>query len=184
MSKQLGFYVNIQRCVGCKTCQMACKDKNDLPIGPNFRRVIGREGGVYPNPYFYAVSLACNHCSKPTCVKACPSGALTKRKKDGVVFFDYEKCVGCRRCEWVCPYGAPQWIEADRKMKKCDFCYDYLDRGKPPACVAACPLRALEFGDIEELAKKAGAKRRIKEFSDPSLTKPSAIFNPQPEAEF
>jgi anaerobic dimethyl sulfoxide reductase subunit B (iron-sulfur subunit) len=184
MSKQLGFYVNIQRCVGCKTCQMACKDKYNLPVGPNLRRVIEREGGVYPNPHFYAVSLACNHCAEPGCVKACPSGALAKREKDGVVSYDYEKCVGCRRCEWVCPYGAPQWIEVDKKMKKCDFCHDYLDQGKPPACVAACPLRALDFGDIEELAKKPGAKGRIKEFADPALTKPSVIFNPLPEAEF
>ena len=80
--------------------------------------------------------------------------------------------------------SAPQWIEVDKKMKKCDFCHDYLDQGKPPACVAACPLRALDFGDIEELAKKPGAKGRIKEFSDPALTKPSVIFNPVPEAEF
>ena len=182
MNKQLGFFVNSTRCTGCKTCEIACKDKNDLEVGTRFRRVLLFEGGKYPEPYSYTISLACNHCLKPTCVPVCPVDALEKRKEDGIVFYHYDRCIGCRRCEWACPYGAPQWVTSDKKIKKCDFCYDYIDQGKPPACVASCPLRALEFGEVNELEKKPDTQREAKNFADIKLTQPSVIFKLHPEA--
>ena len=181
MAKQLGFFVNSQRCIWCRTCEMACKDKNDNEKGVRFRRVLIFEGGKYPEPYAYALSLACNHCVKPTCVPVCPVGALEKREKDGIVVYHYDKCIGCRRCEWSCPYGAPQWNAGDKKMKKCDFCHDYIDQGKPPACVASCITRALEFGEMEELEKLPDSDKEAAGFADIKLTKPSIIFRLHPE---
>jgi anaerobic dimethyl sulfoxide reductase subunit B (iron-sulfur subunit) len=187
MGKQLGFYVNSLRCIGCRTCEIACKDKNDLGVGVKFRDVSSYEGGSGTDLYGYSISLACNHCANPACIPVCPTGALYKRAKDGIVDFEYELCNGCRRCEWVCPYGAPQFIEEDNKIMKCYGCSDYVDAEHDPACVAACPLRALHFGDIDEMKNKAaadGAKAGIvpSDFADTSLTNPSVIFNLHPEA--
>jgi anaerobic dimethyl sulfoxide reductase subunit B len=189
MRKQLGFYFDASACTGCKTCQVACKDKNDNPIGVNFRRVIHYSGGDWvPHPvqkdiliphniYAYTVSLSCNHCSKPACVKVCPAKAMTKRK-DGIVFVDKTKCIGCRKCEEACPYGAPQFNEKVGIMNKCDFCRDLLAQGKPPECVAACPQRALEFGELEKLQGQHGKVSGIEPLPKPALTVPSLVITP------
>ena len=162
MAKQLGFYFNSSACTGCKACQVACKDKNDLEVGLLWRRVYEVSGGdweeregVYRNSVFaYNISMACNHCEKPECVYKCPTNALQKDKKRGIVSIDPELCIGCRYCEWNCPYGAPQYDKNNGVMTKCDFCSDYLEQGKAPACVDACPMRALDFGEIGALRKK------------------------------
>jgi anaerobic dimethyl sulfoxide reductase subunit B (iron-sulfur subunit) len=187
--KQLAFYFNGSACTGCKTCQVACKDKNDNPIGVNFRRVIHYSGGSWvPHPtqkdimipdniFVYTVSISCNHCSEPLCVENCPDEAITKRN-NGIVFIDDTKCIGCRQCEEVCPYSAPQFNEKSGMMTKCDFCEDLLAQGKPPECVAACPQRALEFGELEELQLKHGKIRDIEPLPKQSLTFPSLVITP------
>lgn len=182
---QLGFYVDTSKCTGCKTCQLSCKDKNDLPVGVNWRRVYEFSGGSwvkqtngnYSNSVFaYYTSIACNHCAEPACTKACPTGAMNKREKDGLVIVDEDVCVGCRYCEMACPYGAPQYSEEKKHMTKCDGCFERIDEGKQPICVESCPLRALEFGPIEALRLKYGDKADIAPLPDPSLTKPSLII--------
>lgn len=187
MAKQLGFYVDISRCTGCKACQIACKDKNDLPIGIRWRRVFQYEGGEWlmgedgnwfpSNVYAYFVSSACAHCEDPICMQACPTTAIFKRD-DGIVLIDEDKCIGCRYCEWACPYGAPQFNESAGVMTKCNMCYDLVDQGQNPACVEACPYRAIEFGPLDELEQKHGDFRAPAPLPDPSITKPSAIYNP------
>ena len=186
MAKQLGFYVNIADCTGCKACQVACKDKNNLPVNVRWRRVFQYEGGEWveqagemipSNVFAYSVSAACMHCSNPLCVQVCPAGAISKRD-DGIVLIDQDKCIGCRYCSWACPYGAPQFNEELGVMSKCTFCVDLVDEGKKPACVDACPYRALEFGPVDELQKKHGDFAGPAPLPDPSITTPSVVYNP------
>ena len=145
---QMGFYVDTSKCTGCKTCQLSCKDKNDLPVGMNWRRVyeysggdwVQHEDGTFSNDVFaYYVSISCNHCAQPACTKACPTGAMHKREEDGLVVVDNTVCVGCRYCEMACPYGAPQFNPVKKVMSKCDGCYERVATGQQPVCVESLP---------------------------------------------
>jgi anaerobic dimethyl sulfoxide reductase subunit B (iron-sulfur subunit) len=191
MAKQLGFYFDQSACMGCKTCQVACKDKNDLPAGMSWRRVyqygganwVPQGGFVVPsNMFVYSLSMACNHCENPACVNVCPAGAMTKRA-DGVVLINQDQCVGCRYCEWACPYGAPQFNEAKGVMTKCTFCEDLLAQGQNPACVDACPMRALDFGDVAELRAKYGNVDAIEPLPESSITSPHLVITPHRHAQ-
>ena len=152
------FTFDASACSGCKACQEACKDKNHLPIGILWRRVVEVSGGewqsagsAWENSVFaYNLSLACNHCSHPKCAGVCPTDAYIVRP-DGIVVIDASKCMGCGYCAWACPYGVPQYDGESGIMTKCNFCYDSIDAGLPPSCVAACPLRALEYETTEKL---------------------------------
>lgn len=187
---QYGFLVDSSRCIGCKTCQVSCKDKNDLDVGPKFRRVYEygggswvKDGDAWNNTTFsYYLSIACNHCDEPTCVSGCPTGAMHKRKEDGLVVVDADLCVGCRYCEMRCPYGAPQFDPVQKIMRKCDGCYDRVEQGLSPTCVESCPSRALEFGDIKELRAEHGVGNEIAPLPLAHLTKPNLIIKPHPNA--
>lgn len=157
------FVLDASACSGCKACQAACKDKNQLPAGVLWRRVYEVSGGgwqreeaAWSNTVFaYNLSLSCNHCIHPKCAGVCPADAYIVRD-DGIVVLDSSKCIGCGYCAWACPYGAPQYDRAAGHMTKCDFCYDYLELGLAPACVAACPLRVLDYAEVGDgLALKA-----------------------------
>ena len=146
-----GFYFNQQACIGCRTCQVACKDKNDLEVGYLFRRVESFEVGEFPKPATFHYSGACNHCHTPACVEVCPAGATYINEEDGTVQHDDEACIGCGYCVKACLYGHPVLIEELNVVHRCDGCIDLRAAGEKPACVAACPMRALDFGPIEEL---------------------------------
>ena len=179
------FFFDSGACSGCKTCQMACKDKNDLGPGILWRKVYEiaggswrNEGGLWlPDVYAYNLSMACNHCEDPACLKACPTGAVNRRD-DGIVLLDARKCVGCRYCEWSCPYGAPRYDTRRGVMTKCDLCADLVTAGGRPACVDACPMRALDFGGLEELRAKYGGTDSIFPLPVASTTKPSLLIRP------
>ncbi len=185
-----GFHFDQSLCNGCKACQIACKDKHDLPIGVNWRRVVEYTGGTWqtdgntfsPNVFSYYTSISCNHCENPVCMQVCPTTAMTQRE-DGTIYVDDSKCVGCRYCEWACPYSAPQFNAATGHMSKCDLCYDYRETGQDPACVSACPSRALDFGPIDDLRATWGAKDAVAPLPDPSITHPQLVITPHRDAQ-
>jgi len=188
--KRLAFYFDSSACSGCKTCQMACKDKNDLGPGQVWRRVYEVTGGGWKkrgptwqqNIFAYNLSMSCNHCEEPICVENCPTKALGKRE-DGIVQIDQTLCIGCKYCAWVCPYGAPQFNPEKGVMGKCDFCADYIDEGKNPSCVDACPMRALDFGDYRDLLEKYGPSEHIYPLPDHSITEPSLCIKAHQNAD-
>jgi len=194
MTKQLGFYFNASACTGCKACQIACKDKNDLPVGVIWRRVYNYGGGTWVadaqhsdimvanHVFTYSISAACMHCQNPACVAVCPTTAMSK-DENGIVSIDATKCVGCRYCEWACPYGAPQFNEAAGVMTKCNFCQDLLAAGGNPACVDACPMRALDFGELSDLQAKYGTVNAIAPMPSGDYTNPSVVITPHKDAE-
>lgn len=173
---QKGFYYDSVVCTGCKACQIACKDKNDLKVGELFRKVYDFEGGTHPNVWGYSFSLGCSHCENPKCAENCPTGAIYKRKEDGLVVQDREKCIGCKMCLWSCPYGRPQYLEEQGKSGKCDGCADLIDQGQNPACVDSCPMRAIEFGEIEELRQKYGKNADLNGLPSSNTTKPNMVI--------
>lgn len=181
---QLGFFVDVAKCTGCKTCQVACKDKNDLEVGRNFRRVSEFAGGTWKqvngawqqDVFAYYVSISCNHCADPACTKVCPTGAHAKRADNGLVLIDQDKCIGCRMCEKACPYGAPQYDAQAEKMSKCNGCIDRLAKGLQPTCVESCPQRAIEFGEIEELRARHGQLAGIAPLPHSAQTRPSLVL--------
>lgn len=182
---QYGFYFDADRCGSCKACVMACRDKNDTLLGLKLRNVIDfgggtwaeRDGIVQPDGVFvYSVSVSCNHCANPACVANCPTGAMTKRDKDGIVYVDESVCIGCGTCANACPYGAPR-LNVERNLSsKCNFCMDYLDAGGRPACVDACLMRCLDFGDLDELREKYGDTADIDPLPSSDRTSPSLVI--------
>ncbi|MHB0968531.1 MAG: 4Fe-4S dicluster domain-containing protein [Thermoanaerobaculia bacterium] len=170
-----GFLVDLNYCVSCKACEIACKTWNEVPVDRNlrWRRVIDEEFGVSPRVEAYSVSLACNHCADAPCVKACPNGAITVRP-DGIVQQDPSKCLGCRYCAAVCPYGAPQYDAVLNKVFKCNMCFDRIDAGETPACAQTCPTGALQWGKLEDIDYRG--VREIPHFPDPDVTNPSIRF--------
>jgi anaerobic dimethyl sulfoxide reductase subunit B (iron-sulfur subunit) len=187
-AQQFGFVHHNVDCIGCRACEIACKDKNGLPAGPRFRRVMYIEGGRYPDVYAYKVNMACNHCAEPACLPTCPTGAIWKRADNGVVDIDSTLCIGCRRCEAACPYGAPQWNPQAQIVQKCNMCIDELEAGRKPYCVMACMMRVLDIGPIDQLragtykTTAVGATdkvvRQVKNMANPELTNPSIVFVP------
>lgn len=182
---QPAFYLDASACSGCKACQAACKDKHDLPVGVLWRRVYEvtgggwtRDGETWTSDVFaYNLSLSCHHCAEPICVEVCPTQAMHKRA-DGIVAVDHDKCIGCRYCSWACPYEAPQYDPARGQMTKCDFCADNIAAGKPPACVAACPMRVLEVRDRDDGRDERAASASVTPLPVASLTQPALIIKP------
>ncbi len=175
--KQHGFHFNASNCIACHACESACSEKNDLAPHMAYRRVGSIEGGCYPDVTRINISMACNHCEDPVCLKGCPTRAYTKYLEYGAVLQDPEICFGCGYCTWVCPYNAPQLDTEKGQVQKCNMCIDRLEVGLQPACVDACLGNALDFGVIEDIPKKQQeAKLTIPSFTDPSISRPNIRF--------
>ncbi len=172
-----GFYFDSTRCVNCKTCQVACKKKFSVPKLLNFRLVKAYEVGEYPHARFYSISGACNHCEDPACVRNCPTRAMYKDEQDGTVQHDDDICIGCQACIMACPYGAPVYLEDKGIVNKCNACIDTREEDGDTTCEASCGMRAIEFGDYEELCQKhPDAVQEIPCRPDPNITDPSMII--------
>lgn len=164
------------RCIGCKACQVACKQWNDLPGEETTNK------GTYENPLFLTADTwlkmhftegvqgeeifwhftrnSCMHCTSAPCVGSCPTGAIAPRP-GGVVLIDDRQCIGCRACVQACPWDAVHMDKKTGVVKKCTLCYDRINNGLEPACVQSCPTDALLFGSYQEM--RAHAERRVEE---------------------
>jgi Fe-S-cluster-containing dehydrogenase component len=171
-SKKLGLVIDLDICVGCHACAVACKEWNDggqfgplpdenpygrEPLGVWFNRVHSYDvEPVEKTKPAMTVHFprSCLHCETPDCVTVCPTGASYKRAEDGIVLVDEDKCIGCKLCSWACPYGAREYSETRGVMQKCTLCVDRIynesfdEYDRQPACVMACPTRARHFGDL------------------------------------
>ena len=152
---QYAIVTDLNRCVGCLGCSVACKILNGVPVGSYWNKVLRigpfpkTEGAKWPDVYTYWLPLQCQHCENPECVKVCPTGASTKRE-DGTVQVDKEKCIGCQFCAMACPYGVRYLNEAEGVVEKCTLCEQKLSEGELPQCVAQCGARARFFGDLDQ----------------------------------
>ncbi len=175
--KQHGFFFNADNCIACHACEAACSEKNDNPPHLAFRSVGFIEGGTYPAYQRINISMACNHCDNPVCLKGCPTRAYTKFAEYGAVLQDPDICFGCGYCTWVCPYNAPQLDPVKGQVSKCNMCVDRLEVGLKPACAAACLGNALDFGVIEDIPEnREQAKTEIPGFPRTDITHPNIRF--------
>lgn len=168
---KLGLVIDLDTCVGCHACAVACKQWNTSgttgpltdydpygakPSGVWFNRIRHFEVDEYPNNKTINAPMSCMHCDDAACVTVCPTGASYKREEDGIVLVDQSKCMGCNLCAWACPYGARELDEDSGVMKKCTLCVDRIyDEKLPveerqPACVMTCPTHARFFGDFDD----------------------------------
>lgn len=169
MFKRVGFVFNADDCIGCKACEIACKNENQTANEVNWRKVTKIESDIY-------LSMSCNHCDSPECFRVCPERAFTKRQ-DGIVQIDANLCTGCQLCVNACPYHAPQFDLETGKVSKCQMCYTRLDAGLPPACVESCTTGALQQVDFQTF-RDPEVVHSISGFSDIQLTSPSILFYP------
>lgn len=175
--KQHGFYFNADNCIACHACESACSEKNDMPPHLAFRSVGYVEGGTYPDFRRLNISMACNHCDNPVCLKGCPTRAYTKFAEYGAVLQDPDICFGCGYCTWVCPYNAPQLDPVKGQVSKCNMCVDRLEVGLKPACASACLAGALDFGIVETRPENRDQLEvRIPGFPTPEITHPNIRF--------
>jgi DMSO reductase iron-sulfur subunit len=176
-TKQHAFHFTADNCIGCHACESACSEKNDLPAHISFRSVGYVEGGTYPDYTRMNISMACNHCDDPVCLKGCPTRAYTKHAEYGAVIQDPDICFGCGYCTWVCPYNAPQLDPVKGQVEKCNMCVDRLEVGLKPACVTACVGNALDFGVVENMPdNREQIETHLPGFPDPSITQPNIRF--------
>ena len=143
--EQFRFHFNMTKCIGCRSCEVACNEQNGNPANIHWRRVGEIEGGVYPLTERHYLSIGCNHCLDADCLKGCPVDAYTKDPLTGIVLHSADACIGCQYCVWNCPYSVPQFNEERGVVGKCDMCHGRLTDGLEPACVNACPEAAIEI---------------------------------------
>jgi len=155
MLKNKGLLIDLTMCIGCNSCQEACKKENNLAGGEEKKlsatayTALEEHNGVF-------VRRMCQHCNEPTCASVCPVGAFTKTP-EGPVLYDETKCIGCRYCIQACPFQVPryEWSSNYPRVEKCKLCAERLKRGLPTACAEACPTGATLFGDRDELIRTA-----------------------------
>ncbi|MEW5745750.1 MAG: 4Fe-4S dicluster domain-containing protein [Nitrospirota bacterium] len=171
--------IDLTKCIGCRSCQIACKSWNNRGVKPttlngNFTNPVDMNSEAYTVVKFVEtekdnmisgwdfIKTQCMHCKDPACASACPVGAFEKRQ-DGPVIYHDERCIGCRYCMMACPFDVPkyEWEKTSPIVQKCTFCADRLAMGMTPACAKACAPKAIIFGSYDEIVSEA--ERRIKE---------------------
>ena len=151
-----GFVIDNRKCIGCHACTVACKTENQVPVGVNRTWVKYVEKGVFPNTRRVFQVTRCNHCEKPPCVTICPVTAMYQRK-DGIVDFNSERCIGCKACMQACPYDSIYIDPDDGTATKCHFCAHRTEVGLEPACVIVCPGARHRCRRSERSSQRSGA---------------------------
>jgi formate dehydrogenase iron-sulfur subunit len=186
--------VDVSRCIGCKGCEVACKEWNELAAVPtsNFgsyqsHRDLGpdtwllmrfEEKEVAGDLRWYITKRACLHCEEPACLYACPAPGAIVQYTNGVVDFNQDQCIGCQYCVSACPFDIPRFDRTTRKVYKCNLCIDRVDAGLEPACVKTCPTKAISWGPIDEmrdLGKGKVARLQERGFRDAVLYDPPGV---------
>jgi molybdopterin-containing oxidoreductase family iron-sulfur binding subunit len=198
--------IDLEKCSGCMCCDVACKRENFTPPGVHWSKVNIYETGKYPLTKLRSLPTLCMHCEEPACLKACPTGATSKRA-DGVVTIDNDRCIGCGYCALACPYQARVLNDTDPRpyhephdftpferigyfgrlgsvehgkgvIEKCTFCLHRIERGAEPACVEACPAGARIFGDLDDPESEVArlAARGAKARLEEQGTKPKVLY--------
>lgn len=150
---RLGFLVDLNNCMGCKACEVACKAENSVPVNSWRLRVKYVDAGLYPDVKRAFTPMRCNHCENAPCEKVCPVSAL-HYLPNGIVNIDKDRCIGCAACMMACPYGAIMMDPETNTADKCTYCAHRVEGGLEPACVVACPTEANVFGDLDEPGSK------------------------------
>lgn len=146
---------DLNRCVGCLACMVACKAVNNVPIGSYWNKVLrigpSKKAGAASarDVEMYYLPVGCQHCENPECVKVCPTEA-SHVAADGTIQIDKDKCIGCQFCAMACPYGVRYLNEEERVVEKCTLCEQRISQGELPQCVAQCGARARFFGDLDQ----------------------------------
>jgi len=179
---QYGFYFDQSRCTGCQTCITACKSWNQIPTGPvRWNRLFQWEKGTWPTVRVNTLFAPCYQCANPPCVAAA-NGGLIKEPKYGAVLVDPSKATNLRAAAAACPYGAITFDSdaSDATGSKCTMCVDRLDQNLLPICVAACQMRALDFGTLDSLkAKYPGALTSLPDMPSDGGAQPAILFKAQ-----
>jgi formate dehydrogenase iron-sulfur subunit len=188
--------VDIDLCIGCKACEVACKEWNDLPADEtsNFGSYQSHED-LTPNTWdlmrFKEVELdddgglawlirkdSCLHCDDPGCLAACPAPGAIVQYVNGIVDFDQTRCIGCQYCVAGCPFDIPRFDEKTKKVYKCTLCIDRVSSGLEPACVKSCPTGAIKYGSKEDMLAIASGKvdkLKARGFDDAMLYDPKGV---------
>lgn len=152
----MGAYIittNPQRCIACHACEIACKSEKKIPLEASLgKMVVLGPKMVNGKPKMTSLFVPCFHCEKAWCIEACPTEAIRRREKDGLIYIIESLCVGCKACITACPWRIPQWNPETGKVIKCDLCMDQIDENRQPICVSVCPTNALEFGTPEDIS--------------------------------
>ena len=178
MAEAMGFFTDTTVCIGCKACEVACKNWNQLPArdggqpemsGQSYDNTLRLSGDTwrhvkfveqFDSPYngrWLMLSDVCKHCVQAGCLEVCPTGAIIRTEFDTVVI-QSDVCNGCRACIGACPFGVIDINEVSGTAQKCTLCYDRMSVGLEPACSKACPTDSIQFGPIEELRKRANVR--------------------------
>ena len=176
---RMGFFTDTSVCIGCKACEVACKEWNSVPedgialTGMSYDNTVGLSADTWRHVAFIEqrkpvadgqdefrwlmASDVCKHCTHAACLDVCPTGALF-RTEFGTVVVQQDVCNGCGYCVPACPYGVIDRRQDDGRAWKCTLCYDRLGAGLEPACAKACPTESIQFGPLDELRERAAAR--------------------------
>jgi len=176
--EQYAFQVDLDACTGCKACVSACHTLNGLDEHEVWRTVGLLHGGTPTAPALQTLTTACHHCIEPACMHGCPTRAYEKDPITGIVKHLDDQCFGCEYCTLMCPYDAPKYNQARGIVRKCDMCSDRLAHGEAPACVQACPNRAISIQVVEKalVIEACDAQTFVKGAASPEHTLPTTLY--------